>query len=305
MVVEAIENCYGALLGSHIEKIVRDPLLILQPPQPLIILIDSVTEWKLHANFIEQLSLLEPFTSFIRFIILGRSEPREGNGGGGVNPFVTFPISDYDDISKPIFDMALSNGSSFNMPGTGDALERSILLDRIALALRPSGHPERHWSLNNLSACLQQSYQKSQSAGVLEEAISIDREALALCLQGHPDQHYSCYNLANVVYNHFRRDGLIGNLEEAITLGREAILLLPEGNERWFAKADNQQLYLYNRFKIKCAVEDPQEAVALAEDALSLCPKDNHSYPVLPGWISSCKRELAEVMALSSEGLCS
>jgi tetratricopeptide (TPR) repeat protein len=341
MVIEAIENCYGAPLGSHIEKIVRDPLLILQPPQPLIILIDSVTEWKLHANFIEQLSLLEPFTSFVRFIILGRSEPREGRyknvsirsyelgpvstecmaeylndrfntikwKGVGRRPtpedvlrlaalasgdftrmeevvsiLRDLPISHYEDISKPIFDMALSDGSSFDMPGTGDALERSILLNRIALALRPSGHPERHWSLNNLSACLQQSYQKSQSAGVLEEAISLDREALALHPRGHPDRHYSCYNLANAVYDRFRRDGLIGDLEEAITLGREALLLLPEGNEH--------RLYLYNCFKIKRAVEDLQEAIALAEEALSLCPKDNHSYPVLPGWILSRKKEL-------------
>ncbi|TEB23399.1 hypothetical protein FA13DRAFT_1597493, partial [Coprinellus micaceus] len=144
-------------------------------------------------------------------------------------------------------------------------INRSILLNRVALALQPPGHPKRQYSLNNLAASLQQRYRKSELAGDLEECILLDSEALTLRPQGHPDRHYSCYNLANSLHHRFLKGGLVRYLNEAIALGREAIPLRPRGI-RYFEAVDNQRIYLYDRFKIKGAVEDLQEAITLAEE---------------------------------------
>jgi hypothetical protein len=205
------------------------------------------------------------------------------------------PPVKYDDISKPIHNMA----RTIPFQALDDKFDHKILLNRVALALRPPGHPERDLSLNNLSASLDKHDKKSRSAGNLEECILLHREALALRPPGHRDRHYSCYNLANSLYNRFMKEGLVGDLEEAITLGKEALSLRPEGHEYRFITVYNQRLYLYDRFEINRKVEDLQEAITLAEEALLLCPEDDSDYRRLPGWISSYKADLAQTMASS------
>ncbi|TEB28782.1 hypothetical protein FA13DRAFT_757741 [Coprinellus micaceus] len=339
MVVAAIDSCHGASLKSHIEEIIRDPLLALQPLQPLIIIIDGVTEWRLHANFIEQLEQLVPYASTVRFIVLGRAVPREGRYKNVpiqcyALPFVSgecmagclndrfdtiewkdgrrpspedvlrlsalangqftqmeevvsvihnLPPSKHNDISKPIYNMALSIAK----PASTERLDHKIMLNRIALALRPPGHPKRHYSLNNLAFSLGSRYRKSRLVADLEELILLHRQALALRRPGHPHRYYSCHNLASSLHDRFRKDGRIGDLEEAIALGREALWLCPEGHQDRFDTVENQLIFLDDRFKVKGAVEDLQEATTLAEETLSLCPKDNQGYPMPPSWISS------------------
>jgi tetratricopeptide (TPR) repeat protein len=211
------------------------------------------------------------------------------------------PPSNYQDISQPISTMAFSIWEGSKKTGSTEELEHSILLQRVALALRPPGHPLRHWSLNNLSAALDSRYRKTKSTEDLEECILLFKDALALRQKGHPDRHYSCYNLAGSLHNRFLKGGLVGDLDEAITLGREALSLRPEGHPRRFTAVNNQKLYLYNSFKKKGAVEDLREAIGLAEEALSICPKDHHKYATLPGSILSYKSELARARALSGD----
>ena len=77
IIAEAVRQIPGKSLDFHIEKFIRDPLLSLQLPHPLIIVIDGITEWMPHAHFIEHLTQLTPHVSLIRFVVLGRSEPHE------------------------------------------------------------------------------------------------------------------------------------------------------------------------------------------------------------------------------------
>ena len=363
MVVEAIEHCYSAALSSHIEIIIRDPLLALQRPQPLIAFTVGVHEWNPHDNFVDQLSVLEPFTSSIRLIILGQSASglREGwyksasIGSRELAPMSTkylaghlsnrsdtmtwkdggratiedvlkvavsadgsfiqmeevvwvvrdLPASYYEDISKPIFAMAMSGWDSVKLSCSVEELDRTVLLDRVALGLRPSGHPKRLNALHNLGASVGERYKKSKSADDLQEAILLDRAALALRPPDDPYRYLSCYNLACSLHDRFRKDGLVGDLEEAIILGKEALSLCPEGHEDRHITVSNQRLCIYERFQIKGAVEDLREAITLAEEALVICPKDHPQYPCLPAWISSHRHQLDKIMAKSGEGVCS
>ena len=213
------------------------------------------------------------------------------------------PPSNYDDVSEPIFYMASSSRNRFQDSGLIGEMERSIFLDRISLALRPSGHPEQQYSLNNLGASLQWRYRRSESAADLAEAISLGREAQALRPPGHPDRHHSCYNLAGSLHDRFQNDGLVDDLEAAIALAKEAVSLRPAGHELRRYAVYNQRLYLYDLFKITGEVECLQEAIALAEEALSLYPEDDVDHLLLLGWVSTRKMELAEVMAGSGWGL--
>jgi hypothetical protein len=353
MITQAIRQSHGAPLRVQVERFIRDPILALQLPYPLIVILDAAEEWKYFPRFVEQLEHLTPYSSVVKFVILGRSEPREGRyknvsvrsyklgpvsaefmagylndsfdaiewkGGGKPMPedvlrlaavadgsftrmeevvctIRDLPPSNYGDISEPIFAMALSAWDSSKRTGMVDEVDRSILLNRVALALRPPGHPERHLSLSHLAVSLVKRYKQSKSAEDLEEAILLNSEALALRPPGHPSRHYSCSNLANSLYDRFLKDGLVDDLDEAIALGREALSLRPKGHELRFDTMNELRLYLYDRFKTKGEVEDLQEAITLAEEAARIRPTDSPYGTNLPASISYYKAKLARAVA--------
>ncbi|KAJ3530256.1 hypothetical protein NMY22_g8653 [Coprinellus aureogranulatus] len=76
-VAEAVRNCHGASVDVQLEKFVRNPLQALGLPGPVGIILDAVDEWRSHYRLIEQLTSFTPLTSLVRFILLGREEPRE------------------------------------------------------------------------------------------------------------------------------------------------------------------------------------------------------------------------------------
>ncbi|TEB23396.1 hypothetical protein FA13DRAFT_1798041 [Coprinellus micaceus] len=92
-VARAVHQCHGASLGLHVEKFIRDPVLSLRLPHPLIIIMDGLTEWTSHGHFIEHLAQLAPYPSLIRFVILGRSEPREGRQNVHIRSYKLAPVS--------------------------------------------------------------------------------------------------------------------------------------------------------------------------------------------------------------------
>ncbi|KAJ2921574.1 hypothetical protein H1R20_g15522, partial [Candolleomyces eurysporus] len=67
-------------------------------------------------------------------------------------------------------------------------LEEAISLYRGALELRPSPHPNRSYSLNNLGSALLDRHQRTGTIADLEEAISLHREALELRPSPHPNR---------------------------------------------------------------------------------------------------------------------
>ncbi|KAI5999866.1 hypothetical protein F5J12DRAFT_847237 [Pisolithus orientalis] len=70
------------------------------------------------------------------------------------------------------------------------------MLGRAALALRPSGHPDRGLTLYNLANFLRMRFLKQVATNDLEEAIVLHRTALELRPSGHPDRSSSLSSLA-------------------------------------------------------------------------------------------------------------
>ncbi|TEB20038.1 hypothetical protein FA13DRAFT_1801480 [Coprinellus micaceus] len=75
-ILEAIRLCKDAPLEEHFERFLRDAVSSLKCPYPLIILFDAVDEWQSFGTLIKALPGLSSSASALRFILLGRLDPR-------------------------------------------------------------------------------------------------------------------------------------------------------------------------------------------------------------------------------------
>ncbi|KAJ2934657.1 hypothetical protein H1R20_g2438, partial [Candolleomyces eurysporus] len=74
-IVEAIDQCHGTSLENHLHKYILEPLRSLSHPQPLIIIIDAMDEWRDHPTFINALAHLNSQSHVVKFIITDRLNP--------------------------------------------------------------------------------------------------------------------------------------------------------------------------------------------------------------------------------------
>ncbi|RXW20172.1 hypothetical protein EST38_g5681 [Candolleomyces aberdarensis] len=74
-IVEAMDQCHGTSLETHLQNYILEPLRALGHPQPLIIVLDAMDEWRDHPIFIKTLALLNSESSVVKFIITGRLNP--------------------------------------------------------------------------------------------------------------------------------------------------------------------------------------------------------------------------------------
>ncbi|RXW14044.1 hypothetical protein EST38_g11810 [Candolleomyces aberdarensis] len=74
-IVEAMDQCHGTSLENHLEKYILEPLRSLGHPQPLIIIMDAMDEWRDHPTFIRALASLNSEGSVVKFILTDRLNP--------------------------------------------------------------------------------------------------------------------------------------------------------------------------------------------------------------------------------------
>ncbi|RXW21689.1 hypothetical protein EST38_g4165 [Candolleomyces aberdarensis] len=74
-IVEAMDQCHGTSLGNYLQKYILEPLRSLHHPQPLIIIIDAMDEWRDAAIFIQAIAPLNSESSVVKFILTYRLNP--------------------------------------------------------------------------------------------------------------------------------------------------------------------------------------------------------------------------------------
>ncbi|RXW16295.1 hypothetical protein EST38_g9557 [Candolleomyces aberdarensis] len=74
-IVEAMDRCHGTLLENHLQQYILGPLRSLGHPQPLIIIMDAMDEWRDHPTFTKALALLNSESSVVKFILTDRLNP--------------------------------------------------------------------------------------------------------------------------------------------------------------------------------------------------------------------------------------
>ncbi|RXW11380.1 hypothetical protein EST38_g14475 [Candolleomyces aberdarensis] len=74
-IVEAMDQCHGTSLENHLQQYILEPLRSLGHPQPLIIIMDAMDEWRDHPTFTKALALLNSESSVVKFILTDRLNP--------------------------------------------------------------------------------------------------------------------------------------------------------------------------------------------------------------------------------------
>jgi tetratricopeptide (TPR) repeat protein len=147
-------------------------------------------------------------------------------------------------------------------------LEEAISLHREALELRPSTHPDRSDSLNNLSNALLDRHRCTRVMADLEEAISLDREALKLRPSPHPYRSDSLYNLALSLHDMYKMTHVLSDLQEAITCREELLELhYPVGHADRPGTLRGLARLLQKHFDVMGKEEDLSRIEALREEA--------------------------------------
>ena len=151
-------------------------------------------------------------------------------------------------------------------------IDEAIDLDRVALDLRPPGHPKRTVCLTQLAMDLGHRYAQLGATTDLAEAIVLEREALDLRPQGHHHRSISLNNLALHLSTLFQQLGNMQDLNEAIFLGREALNLRLQGHPDRSSSLSNLAVDLSTRYDQLGGIQDLDEAIVLDREALSLRP---------------------------------
>ncbi|KAG2136988.1 TPR-like protein [Suillus clintonianus] len=210
-----------------------------------------------------------------------------------------------------LFNLASAKFVNCQVNGTYLDLDMPISLFQDALALRPTGHPDRpttqlhlaisllddpheldevislHYDalrcyntmhddrgqlLGNLGAMLNTRYRRQGNSQDLDEAITRLGDALALSPVGHPNRSSLLNNLANVLRTRFKHRGNDQDLDDAVMLHRDALALRPVGHPDRFMSVNNLGTVLSTRFEHRGNEQDLDDAVMLHRDALTLHP---------------------------------
>ncbi|KAJ6605440.1 CHAT domain-containing protein [Mycena vulgaris] len=102
-------------------------------------------------------------------------------------------------------------------------LDAAIIAHDEALSLRPSPHPARSVSLNNLAQCYNERFRRGNKKSDLDRAITLHREALALRQPGHLERVATLSNLAASLQSRFLLSENLADLSEAIQMHRDCL----------------------------------------------------------------------------------
>ncbi|TEB24512.1 hypothetical protein FA13DRAFT_1739213 [Coprinellus micaceus] len=101
-IADAIENYSGPALPLDVlfDQYIRRPVQSLQLSHPLIILTDAIDEWKTYPTLIKQFTTFDSARDVVKFIILGRAVPSEGDFPGVSVSLYPLPPASKEVISR-------------------------------------------------------------------------------------------------------------------------------------------------------------------------------------------------------------
>ncbi|KIK32515.1 hypothetical protein CY34DRAFT_101346 [Suillus luteus UH-Slu-Lm8-n1] len=161
-------------------------------------------------------------------------------------------------------------------------IDTTISLFRDALASRPQHHPDRFFSIYNLSRALIWRHRKKSTAADIREAAQLYHELLPLCPEGTYLRSIAAgaalHKLSRALESWFTQSSNIDDLDEFIQFRREAVSLCPEGHTDRVSYLNNLAVSLhFYHFKHQGNPNDLDEAISLHEEALRLCPVGHES----------------------------
>ncbi|RXW14715.1 hypothetical protein EST38_g11140 [Candolleomyces aberdarensis] len=154
-------------------------------------------------------------------------------------------------------------------------LDEAISLHCKALELRPSPHPDRSFSLENLGYAFLDRHWLTGAIADLEKAIFVYREALKLRPSLHPLHSDSLNSLGNVLLDRHKRTGSTADLKEGISLLREALRHRPSTHPNRSFSLNLLGAALVDCHRLTEIMADLEEAISLLREAIKLRPYAN------------------------------
>ncbi|KAG1816836.1 CHAT domain-containing protein [Suillus subaureus] len=187
-------------------------------------------------------------------------------------------------------------------------------LFRDALALRSQRHPDRPYSLYNLTLALTWYHNKKSTAADIREAAQLYHELLPLCSEGTCLHSIAAgANGVGYVIEEYN-DLLINASDEDIHFGQVILELCPLGHELRPRTLDSLSWALRSRFRQHGSIDDLNTSIQLGRDAMSLCPErhadrdfylDNLALSLVSRFHHQGKpSDLNEAISLYEEALC-
>jgi tetratricopeptide (TPR) repeat protein len=150
-------------------------------------------------------------------------------------------------------------------------IEEAIRLERVVLALYPTGHANRASSCASLAASLFVHFDHTGDTSSLEESIQLEREALSLLKTDHPDYSASSVSLAAALHARFELTGIASLLDEAIQLARDLLSLYPDHPRREIM-CTNLATFLQSQFDRTGGSKIIEEVIRMRREVLTLRP---------------------------------
>jgi tetratricopeptide (TPR) repeat protein len=151
-------------------------------------------------------------------------------------------------------------------------IDTTISLFRDALALRPQRHPDRPFSLHNLSRALNWRHSKKSTAADIREAAQLYHELLPLCPEGTYLRSIASGTGADYVIgecNKLPKDAS----DEGICLRRVVLELCPVGHQHRPRALSALSRAFQSRFVQSGNVDDLDDCIQFRREAVSLCPE--------------------------------
>ncbi|KAJ3535995.1 hypothetical protein NMY22_g6230 [Coprinellus aureogranulatus] len=93
-ILSAISSCHSAPFKDHLKKYLCDPVCSLRLPSSAIFLLDATDEWEYFDAFVKELESISALSVTLKFIFLGRSDPRtRGYRGSWIRSYRLEPVS--------------------------------------------------------------------------------------------------------------------------------------------------------------------------------------------------------------------
>ncbi len=165
-----------------------------------------------------------------------------------------------------------------------DALDRTVVLLREALAAIPAAHPDRAGALANLGAALQARYERGGGLADLVEAIDAGEAALGASPADDPDRPGILSNLGNALRLRYECGGGPALLDRAVEVGAAAVAATSPDDPDRAGVLSNLGNALQARYELGRAAADLDRAVEVGGAAVEATPANS---PDRPAYLSN------------------
>lgn len=169
-----------------------------------------------------------------------------------------------------LHNLSVALHSRFRRTGAIDDLERSIEINRHAVMLTPSSHPDLAAYLTSLASVLLSAFERTGDLADLDQAIRVAEQAVASTPIDDPNRAGRLKNLGAALHSRFKRTGVMDDLQGSISAIEVAVDTTPNDHPDRTMFLNLLGKALHSRFERTGSTDDLDRAIRCNEEALAV-----------------------------------